>query len=216
MFCFYLFFSVFLCFQEGKMEKLKKEKILMEKYFLNNCFFPMSDFFVSPNKGHIPNQGVKFHIVADNVEDYFNLIRRIVPLLDKYNITYKVVRPSRAEYFIDHQGTQRGKMITIYPTDNCNADFFFDKEVMAILNENCRNSVPNEKAFGGRLFGRFGGFTRLYVKDPLDGRIYEDDRRNPIPAFIPNIILSDFIAQCEMGKKGKNMDRYVPAYYRAI
>ena len=144
------------------------------------------------------------------------LLEKLVPLMDKYNITYKVVRPSRAEYFIGHPGTQRGKMITIYPTDNCNTDFFFDREVLDILNERCRNSVPNDKAFGGRLFGRLGGLTRLYVKDPLDGRIYEDDRDFVTPPFVSDITLSDFIAQCEIGRKGKNMDRYVPAYYRAV
>ena len=61
----------------------------------------------------LPIQGWKFHISAENINDYHALYSIVVPELDKLGVAFKTVKP---EQFMNQLASeQTGKALTIYP-----------------------------------------------------------------------------------------------------
>ena len=196
-------------------EKLDMYKNLRDEFNLHPVGM-IETFMQSQKRGELPDQGVKLHVTADDSKDYLNLLDRMVPLLEKYDMTYKVVNPMKSEAWLQKDiGIQSGKMITIYPTDNTNINFFSDPDVKMILSEETKMNIANEKSLGGRLFGRFGGVTETTIRDPITGKEYEDDRFQTLLEFVGDISLKDFIDQCTIGKEEgiEEMERFVPEHY---
>jgi hypothetical protein len=143
---------------------------------------------------NMPEQGIKLHISCrGDYDDYLNMVRAIVPTLKAAGLTFKIVKPER---FVDFtaggtEASQQGKIITIYPAKG---DFVSAlNKLWPILNDGF-NVIPvqGDKHLFGRVYARYGGLTKAYVKDAY-GNIYQDDKNKPFPSFISDISLSDFM-----------------------
>lgn len=143
----------------------------------------------------MPEQGIKLHVTCrGDYGDYINMIRTIVPVLRAAGLTFKVVKPER---FVDFtaggtKASQQGKIITIYPAKGNVVSAL--NALLPILNDG-NNVIPvqGDKHLFGRVYARYGGLTKTYVKDAY-GNIYQDDRNKPFPSFISDINLSDFVS----------------------
>ena len=233
--CLVLFFSVFggdevmdrESSRELMQEKVNMCKTLENEFHMhpNTYSYDMLDLFLHNSFSYnfeigglpkLPTQGITLHVTADDSKDYLNLLDRLVPLLDRYNMAYDVVNPMMCETWLQKDiGTNSGKMITIYPTDNTNIDFFSNPDVKKILSEETKMNIENEKSLGGRLFGRFGGVTSGTIQDPITGEVYKDYGTQKFPVFVEDISLNDFIKQCIIGKEEgiEGMNKFVPEHY---
>lgn len=150
----------------------------------------------------IAHQGWKFHVAADNKEDYARLCETLVPDLAKNGVLFKVVRPEMFD--VQMAGDQIGKAITIYggPGFDLNK---LSPESRAILGETCQTQVYGDARVDGRVFARYGTFHKSrapqnYITGP-DGQALLDPKyeRKVCPdsiSFNKNDILN-FYSQSE-------------------
>ena len=146
---------------------------------------------------HLPGQGYKLHIAAGTNSDYEWLVRALVPYLERYGASYKVVNPYfRVRQGLRQEGAQRGKDITVYQKKWDARGFFMEPAVRNILFSDTEHlSVPYDAHIRGRLYMRYGGILNSYIKDP-DGYVLSDDRTKPAPPFIKDMSLDTFILAC--------------------
>lgn len=166
------------------------EKSLLERGFFGN---PGKAFLQSNGKtiNTMPQQGIKLHISVRDYVDYVATLRKIVPVLQKYGVTFKVVKPTSFSNFLEGHSKQQGKFITIYPC-KCNFKLVIE-ELINVLNDS-EGVIPviGDVHIGGRIFGRYGSMMGPYVYDQL-GNAYKDDRSKAYPSFIRGISIQDFI-----------------------
>lgn len=150
----------------------------------------------------IAHQGWKFHVAADNKEDYARLCETLVPDLAKNGVLFKVVRPEMFETQMN--GDQIGKAITIYGGPGFDLAKL-SPESQAILGETCQTQVYGDARVDGRVFARYGTFHKSraaqnYITGP-DGQAILDPKyeRKVCPDSVPfnkNDILN-FYSQSE-------------------
>lgn len=165
----------------------------LEQSLIDRGFFECRAFLQSNGStiNNIPNQGIKLHISTRDYLDYVDTLKKIVPVLQKNDVTFKVLKPDRFSHFMEGQSTQQGKYITIYP---CKCNFKeVVKELSNIFNDG-KDVIPvlGDIHLGGRIFGRYGSMVSSYVYDQK-GKAYLDDRSRAYPIFIDGFNLQDFI-----------------------
>lgn len=166
------------------------EESLRDRHFFGN---PGKAFLQSNGStiNSIPNQGIKLHISVRDYLDYVDTLKKIVPVLQKNDVTFKVLKPNKFSRFMEGQSAQQGKYITIYP---CKCNFKeVVKELESIFNDG-KDVIPvlGDIHLGGRIFGRYGSMISHYVYDQ-NGNAYLDDRSRAYPIFIEGFDLQDFI-----------------------
>lgn len=167
------------------------------------------DFFIYFNRvNNLPLQGWKIHINATE-ESLFKICKVVLPYLDKYNISFKIVKRKEWIRILNQHETQRGKIITIYPQDNLLAlstaldlDELFQK---ANFSPDSFCPPPFELPLGktGALTTRYGALAvpdehlfhiqRLNEDGTLTGQWIDDDRTRPFPSFIKEHPFEDLI-----------------------
>jgi hypothetical protein len=110
-----------ITFQEkSDAERISNINQLIDKYVthvdgpnigLSNKTFCQS---ANVNPTELPVQGWKFHISANNLQDYEHLMEKLCPEFDALGVAFKVVRPEQLD--AQTASSQIGKAITIYPT----------------------------------------------------------------------------------------------------
>lgn len=147
-----------------------------------------------PTKSQMLRQGIKLHLsVGGYVDDYELLLSNLIPLMNKYGLTYKVVAPCNFERFLPGETKQAGKYITIYPC-KCNMQGFL-RDADEFLQKRDVIKIAGDKHFYGRIFGRYGSMKDHKIFDN-EGNEYLDDRTKPYPDFIDGICIDDFIDMC--------------------
>lgn len=166
------------------------EESLIDRHFFGN---PSKAFLQSNGStiNSIPSQGIKLHISVRDYLDYVDTLKKIVPVLQKNDVTFKVLKPNKFSRFMEGQSTQQGKYITIYPC-KCNFQAVLN-ELFDVLND-AEGIIPvlGDIHLGGRVFGRYGSMMGPYVYDQ-NGTAYLDDRSRAYPIFIDGFDLQDFI-----------------------
>lgn len=167
------------------------------KEFANDApWHPHFYYLYGGDQLRLPGQGYKLHIAAGSDGDYEWLVQALVPYLERYGASYKVVNP----YFRIHrslqEGGQRGKDITVYQKKWDARGFFMDPAVQNILFSDTKHlPVQYDVHIGGRLYMRYGGIANSYIRTP-DGEVLSDDRTRPSPSFIKDMSLDTFILAC--------------------
>lgn len=123
-------------------------------------------------KNKIPIQGWKFHISANNLDDYERLLKVALPEFQRAGIAFKVVRPDVFEQQM--QSAQAGKAITVYPTPDFDIKRF-SPELRSVLFE--EGICPQGDAqIAGRICARYGQFRRAPGLIAHDGTFQQDLR----------------------------------------
>lgn len=174
--------------------------MVLDPYDLERALFERG-FFGTPGKmfyqsngtsiNTMPKQGIKLHISARNYADYVEMLKKLVPILQGCDMTFKVVKPTEFNHFMPGNSRQQGKFITIYPC-HCNImDFLIAAK--PILCDGI-NTVPifGDTNLYGRVYARFGSMIGPYVYGP-NGEQIIDDRNKAFPTFISGISIYDFI-----------------------
>ncbi|WP_434748248.1 lanthionine synthetase LanC family protein [Paenibacillus amylolyticus] len=143
-----------------------------------------------PEKLTLPAQGWKIHLSVIPVEGA-ELLRRITPILTRYDVMWKVVSSGLKLIETSNGSTplpQTGKCVTIYASS--------DEQFMQLLEEMyaCTDdlkgpSIPTDRAYRGSscVFYRYGAFVgrfyydrysgaKVYAIQNLEGRLEEDQR----------------------------------------
>ena len=158
---------------------------------------------------NLPVQGWKFHISAENIEDYHALYSIVVPELDKLGVAFKTVKPE--QFMAQLADEQTGKALTIYPGPGFDLsklskeaqDFLtlpphmqksrtFINEMGAtqlLSNASTKYITPNgDTQVWGRIFARYGRFKKAHgdacITSP-EGKVELDPKayRNHKPQF---------------------------------
>lgn len=125
-------------------------------------------------------QGIKLHVSAA-VNEERATIDRATEFLQKNLIPHKVATDTGYEKFVG--GTQEGKLITIYPKDEDQAQELIEKlnELVAANDLQRAEAIQGEARVGPNVFARYGqsysqrGVPDGYLKTP-EGGIEKDER----------------------------------------
>jgi hypothetical protein len=127
------------------------------------------------------DEGFKVHVSADG--KYAKEVKDIVlPLLQKEKVMHKIVE-SADVLEKEMTGTQRGKFITIYPSNDAEAVRVartIDEALAGVALHGPK--IPNDKPLpggqSGLVYYRYGAFTKSTITGP-NGEQVEDDRSGP-------------------------------------
>lgn len=122
-------------------------------------------------------QGVKLHISVADEFDYVRTISEVAPLMEKYHIAGKFLRPRFFRWFApvpDGDELQTGKFVTIYP---CTGDLVSFLSELVRLGYMDKDVIPvkNDTHICGAIYARFGSFTDEYLVLKT-GETVKDDR----------------------------------------
>ena len=148
----------------------------------------------------LPIHGWKFHISAENIEDYHTLYSVVVPEFEALGISFKTVKPEEFEKQL--RGDQTGKALTVYPSPAFDMsklspearDFLLlpphmqksrafedqlDPGATQILSGSATKYVTpiGDTQIQGRIFARYGCFRSHNYISSQDGRIEFDPKK---------------------------------------
>lgn len=135
----------------------------------------------------IPLQGWKLHVSVRDLEDYEQVLNKLLPKLEANRIQYKVTNPQ----FLNQQlhSNQIGKAITIYPTPGCDLSKVFPQTALSSTHRLMQQYAPEplaEEHISGRIYARYGTLRGLDKKllNPEGFFISETRHQESAPRFI--------------------------------
>lgn len=168
----------------------------------------------------LANQGWKFHISVDSLEEYEKLCEVAIPEFQQLGVKFKVVRPELLEDF--NESTQQGKAFTIYPDPSFSFKNF-SPQLQSLLCQDSEIKPLDDMQIAGKIFARYGRFRGAPIKESYITRPDSNIDRDPkayhgiMPKFFTsrdtNKILNFYDNALEKFNKTGDFKTYMQEYY---